>query len=236
MGFCESEIFTIEIGEENKYFVHKDAISCASAVLKKEVESKMKEGETKVIKLKDSADDWLAFGLFLQFSYFGGYGYDENEKENALTVHASVYVFSEKVEALELKKMALKKATNLCANAGAPDLDEPAMGMVKVLQFALPEAVRIIYQHTYDKNTGKLPSVFIEASTSGVLTTQAVTIARDGFRILLAKFAGTYINSLRKNESFMAVLEEFPAFSADVLLFTGTGSKLNTDGEGNLKV
>ncbi|KAF3929976.1 hypothetical protein AA313_de0207406 [Arthrobotrys entomopaga] len=233
MRFCESNVFTIEVGKKT-YYAHKEAISSASAVLKKQVNSEMKEGTTKTIKLDDFADDSLAFGLFLQYSYFGGYGYDENLKDDALAVHASVYVLSEKIEALGLKELAFKKATSLCALSQSTD--DTSSGLIKVLQFALPEAVGIIYNGTYDSNTGRAPSYFYEFGYSAGTTIKNSAIARDGFRILLAKFAAAYIKDLRRSESFMAVLETYPAFASDVLLFTGLGSKITTDADGNLDI
>jgi len=230
--FCESEIFTIEVGQKT-YYGHKEAISDASAVLKKQVNSKMKEATSKTIKLGGLTDDPLAFGLFLQYSYFGSYGYDENVKEDALAVHAAVYVLSEKIEALALKELALKKAIALCVSSMSSD--QTKSGLVKVLQFTLPDTVSIIYNGTYDINTGRPPSYF-ESSDSAETTIKSSAVARDGFRILLAKFAAAYIKDLRKIESFMAVLETIPAFAADVLLFTGTGSKITTDQDGNLEV
>ncbi|KAK6543654.1 hypothetical protein TWF694_000394 [Orbilia ellipsospora] len=233
MRFCESEVFEIQVGKKT-YYAHKEAIGSASAVLKRQVNSEMKEGTSKTIKLEDFADDPLAFGLFLQYSYFGGYGYDEDLKEDALVVHASVYVLSEKIEALGLKEVAFKKATALCASSKDPS--RPEFGLVKVLQFALPEAVGIIYNGTYDSNTGKAPSYFYEFGSSTETTVKTLGVARDGFRMLLAKFAAVYIGELRKNESFMAVLETYPAFASDVLLFTGTESKITTDSNGNLAI
>ncbi|EPS38144.1 hypothetical protein H072_8134 [Dactylellina haptotyla CBS 200.50] len=189
----------------------------------------MKEGTTRVIDLQ--TDDWLAFGLFLQFSYFGIYLYDENQKEDALMVHASVYVLSEKIEALDLKTLALKTATNLCVLAGTAG--EVETGLVKILQFALPETVRIIYDRTYDTNTGKFPDTKAQSSTADACSTSS--ILRDGFRLLLAKFAAAHVTTLRQNESFMVILEAFPAFAADIMLFILAGNALTTNGEGNLE-
>jgi len=223
----------VEVGGKN-FFVHKDAISSTSAILKKEVNSDMKEKNTKTIKLEDTADDWLSFGLFLQFSYFGSYGYDENSKDDSLAVHASVYVLSEKIEALELKSLALRKATALCASASVAKNAEN--GLVKVLQFVLPETVKIIYDGTYDNNTGKPPCSLVEFDGSSTTNIQTPATIRDGFRMLLAKFAASYIGDLRKNQSFIAVLEEIPAFGADVLLFTIAGTQMVIDGLGNLQL
>ncbi|KAK6348085.1 hypothetical protein TWF718_005901 [Orbilia javanica] len=188
----------------------------------------MKEKTTKTIELKDIIDNDLAFSLFVQFSYFGTYGYD-GEKEEALQVHALVYVFAEKFEVLGLKALALKKATALCSKAIN---DESNNSLIKVLQFALPETVPVIYNATYDPNTGKYPSFLTEKVGSNVVSTP--TTNRDGFRMLLAKFAARHIESLRKNESFMSVLQEQPAFGTDIILFAGTSSEFQTDSKGSL--
>ncbi|KAF3908931.1 hypothetical protein ABW21_db0202300 [Orbilia brochopaga] len=238
VGFFETDIFTIHVGEEEKtYYVHKDALSSASAVLKKQVNSEMKEGQTKTIILKDVTDRPVAFSLFVQFCYFGGYGYDDQNKEDALVVHASVYVLAEKLGALDLKTVALRKATALCANAGGSNSDESTdkKGASKVLQFCLPEAVPVIYDGTYDANSGKMPSALMEGSKRKQPVIMPVT-SRDGFRILLAKFAAAYIDQVRRNESFINVLQEYPTFSSDILLFTSAGSQILTDDKGNLKL
>ncbi|KAK6501427.1 hypothetical protein TWF481_009265 [Arthrobotrys musiformis] len=224
-------MYTIKIGEDKTYFVHSEALRQTSPVMKKHVELEMKEKETKTIEFKDMVDNDVAFTLFLQFSYFGTYGYDDKEKENALQVHALVYVFAEKFEVLELKAIALKKATLLCSNAID---DKSSTSLLKVLQFILPETVPIIYSSTYDANAGKYPSALTEKS--GKDSISIPTTPRDGFRMLLAKFAAHNIESLRKNESFMSVLQEQPGFAADVLLFTGVSATFKTDGKGTLEL
>ncbi|KAK6518142.1 hypothetical protein TWF506_005303 [Arthrobotrys conoides] len=228
--FCVSEVYTIKIGEEKQYFIHSEALRQTSPVMKKHIELEMKEKNSKTIEFKDIVDNDIAFTLFIQFSYFGTYGYDDREKEDALHVHALVYVFAEKFEVLELKSLALKKATLLCSKAIT---DKSATSLIKVLQFILPETVPIIYNSTYDPNTGKYPSTMTEAAEGGVISIP--TTSRDGFRMLLAKFAAHNIDSLRRNESFMSVLQEQPAFSADVLLFTGASTGFKTDGKGSLE-
>ncbi|KAF3912753.1 hypothetical protein ABW20_dc0103965 [Dactylellina cionopaga] len=231
-NFFETEIVTIKIGEDKTYLVHKEALARASKVIKKQIESGLKEGQTKEITFDDFTADGLAFSLFIQFAYFGGYGYDEVRYHDALQVHASVYVLAEKLEVLELKALALKKATKLCSNATSGNQPSDLKLLTELLS-GLRDAVPTIYDCTYDANTGKLPSTLVESGVTDQV--KMVTTTRDGFRMLLSNFAAAYIQELRRNESFMSILEGYPAFSSDVLLFTGTGSKFSTDGEGNLK-
>ncbi|KAF3227097.1 hypothetical protein TWF106_010585 [Orbilia oligospora] len=228
--YCVSEVYTIKIGEDKKYFIHSEALRQTSPVMKKHIELEMKEKTSKTIELKDIVDNDVAFTLFIQFSYFGTYGYDDSEKEDALHVHAMVYVFAEKFEVLELKSLALKKATSLCSKAIT---NTSATSLIKVLQFILPETIPIIYNSTYDPNTGKYPSTITESADKDAISIS--TTSRDGFRMLLAKFAAHNIDSLRRNESFMSVLQDQPAFSADVLLFTGASTGFKTDGKGCLE-
>ncbi|KAK6332432.1 hypothetical protein TWF696_003147 [Orbilia brochopaga] len=235
--FFETEIFTIKVGEDPQktFFVHKDALSNASTVLKQQVNSEMKEGQTKSITLEENP---IAFSLFIQFCYFGGYGYDDAVKEDALSVHASVYVLAEKIGALGLKDLALQKATALCANAASSRSGEKSndeKGLLKSLQFRLPDTVPIIYDGTYDEHSGKLPSTLVEGSKRKQKVVIPVT-SRDGFRLLLAKFAAAHIDQLRKAELFMLMVQEYPAFGLDVLLFTNPGSPISVDDKGNLKL
>ncbi|KAK6532560.1 hypothetical protein TWF281_006745 [Arthrobotrys megalospora] len=225
-------MYTIKVGDTDSkaYYVHAEALGQTSPVLKKHISLDMKEKATKTIELKDVVDNELAFTLFVQFSYFGNYGYDDAGKEDAFQVHALVYVFAEKFEVLELKSLALKKATILCSRAVT---DKSATSLVKVLQFVLPDTVPIIYNGTHDINTGKHPSTLNE--TIGGNTIATTTVNRDGFRMLLAKFAAHYIDKLRQNESFMSVLQEYPSFGIDILLFTGNNLTFSTDGKGCLK-
>ncbi|RVD85515.1 uncharacterized protein DFL_003836 [Arthrobotrys flagrans] len=229
--FCVSEVYTIKVGDEKKqYFIHSEALRQTSPVLKKHIELEMKEKANKTIEFKDTLDNGIAFNLFVQFSYFGTYGYDDTEKEDALQVHAWVYVFAEKFEVLELKSLALKKATLLCSKAVN---DKTNTSLIKVLHFIIPETVPIIYNATYDPNTGKYPATMAEKSKGDTISIP--TTNRDGFRMLLAKFAAHHIDDLRRNESFMDVLQDQPAFSADVLLFSGASTGFKTDGRGCLE-
>ncbi|KAJ6263093.1 hypothetical protein Dda_1652 [Drechslerella dactyloides] len=226
----ETDIFTCKIGTEKTYFVHKDALGSASGVLKKQMESCMKEGLTKCITLEDTADDGCAFGLFVQFCYLGEYYY-EQRLNGALTVHASVYVLAEKIEALELKALALKKATSLCKTSqGITAVDRES---AQALRLSLPETVPVIYNGTYDNNTGKLPTSPAPESMAG--NTEAPSVVRDGFRMLIAKFAATCIHELRNIEEFMSVLEDFPAFASDILLFAYPAPNAIMDGTGSRK-
>ncbi|KAF3913286.1 hypothetical protein ABW20_dc0100495 [Dactylellina cionopaga] len=181
--------------------------------------------------MDDLTDNAMVFSLFLQFAYFGSYSYDQAAKEDAFLVHAGIYVFAEKIEALDLKNLALKMATKLCSDASGTRPE-----FLKVLQFALPETVPVIYEGTYDTKTGKLPSAVSHRTTEGTGEIKVPTFTRDGFRLLLASFSACYIDVLRKNESFVSVLEAYPAFAADILLFVGKGQAILTDTEGNLKI
>ncbi|KAF3937691.1 hypothetical protein ABW19_dt0201844 [Dactylella cylindrospora] len=226
----ETDIITLKIGDEKTYYVHKEALTSASAVLKKQLDSEMKEATSKEIVIKDSPGGGFAFNAFLQFCYFGGYGYDEQGKEDALLVHANVYALAERMEALKLKSLALRKATRLCSSAS-----DKSTGLRKVLQFVLPDTIPVIYGNTYDINTGKLPYSLKESGAKkGSVSVPVIT--RDGFRVLLARFAGLYIEDLRKNESFLSVIEEYPAFAVDLILFTAKGKEISIDEEGNLKL
>ncbi|KAK6341432.1 hypothetical protein TWF696_008507 [Orbilia brochopaga] len=231
--FFETDIFTVKVGNDKTYHIHKDALSSASPVLKKEVEGTMREAQTKLIILDDTTDDSFAFSLFVQFCYLGGYTYDEVDNSDALRVHASVYVLAEKLEALALKALALSKATaTICASS-----EDRGGGIesTKVSQLILLETVSIIYGGTYDANTGRSPlsPLNTDETSEDVQPQTSPKVTRDPFRMLLANFAAAYIDGLRMDKSFMSTVEAVPDFGSDILFFICPGSKVRIDNEGN---
>ncbi|KAJ6263091.1 hypothetical protein Dda_1650 [Drechslerella dactyloides] len=233
----ESDMITIKAGEEKTYFVHEEPLSRTSAVLKRQVNSQMIEGLTRTITLTDVTDNGLAISLFLQFCYFNSYEYNEGNRD--FLVHASVYVLAEKLEALALKKFALKHALQICVEVGggivAQDMDS--------FFATVPEVVAMIYEGTYDKNTGRMPTKAPEVAEEEPHekdakedVSETTTVTRDGFRILLAKFAAAHLEELRVNREFMQALEEHPSFSADLVLFASCGREISIGDDGNLEL
>ncbi|KAK6502490.1 hypothetical protein TWF506_003071 [Arthrobotrys conoides] len=74
----------------------------------------MKEAQEKVLTLNDEVDDADAFDMFVQYCYLKSYIVDEELYLDSLYLHARVYVLPERLGCIDLKTLALKRATELC--------------------------------------------------------------------------------------------------------------------------
>ncbi|KAK6341431.1 hypothetical protein TWF696_008506 [Orbilia brochopaga] len=218
----DSELLTVLVGAEQKrYNVHIDALCASSTYFRCLISSGLKEVKEQLVHLNSEVDDAVAFEAFIQFCYFSGYWAKEslNRHHGTLHFHAKVYVLAERLGCVELKTMALDKATDLCS-----DLTNVANEKLqKCLEKSLclfGETVRIVYANTYDPHAGKLPTVAQEASGSSTPDdTQQIT--RNGFRLLLANFAASHLPELKKSEGFMETHLDCPEFGTDLILFLG---------------
>ncbi|KAF3931336.1 hypothetical protein ABW19_dt0208105 [Dactylella cylindrospora] len=247
MSFCNlfgSEPFTILIGDDSKPFhMHPAALEC-SAYFRGLLSSRMVESHKKTVHLNSEVDDVHAFEMFVQYCYFQDYIYSE-ERSDLLFHHAKVYALAEKLDCPGLKELALGKANTLC---NAAHLDKP-----DELLITLPNAVALIYEHTYDPTSGKMPedipigdsdrddaggeatfavsggeqkqSPGLATSAEGASGTKPGTVkqAGDGFRLLLSRFASAYLSILRNDPSFIATHHAFPDFATDVMLLARQG-------------
>ncbi|KAF3932349.1 hypothetical protein ABW20_dc0104550 [Dactylellina cionopaga] len=254
------DIFTVFVGEDAKRFnVHTAAIEC-SEYFRGLAASNMKETHEKTVHLNSEVDNADAFDAFVQYCYFQDYISDE-DRGDTLAHHARVYSLAERLSCLGLKELALQKATLLC---NAPYSSKP-----DELLIAVPAAVAMIYEHSYDAWGGKIPETAIEdlddaqgepsgaketairevnkgpkkkkkKAASTTQTTKATIIPapreRDGFRLLLARFASVYLSELRKNESFIATHHAFPDFATDIMLLATSAGEMELDQDGQLKL
>ncbi|KAF3937901.1 hypothetical protein ABW19_dt0209163 [Dactylella cylindrospora] len=271
--------------------------------------SGMKETDNKTVTLDADTDSAGAFEMFLQYSYIGDYFYDEDLEPHVLVMHAQVYILADRLGALPLKELALKKATRQCCNFSV-NLDEMKDKPDDIL-IALLEAINWIYGNTIDGNTGKFPGVEwvdIESSSPSAASTRPgspitessassgavgktpknpriiesaetvetatpseipldegvikglaaaktrsealyllslktlqlqkreVEIKRDGFRLLLAHFAGSFLKELRGQRDFMDIHLQYPEFGGDLLLFLVPGSRASIGEDGYLEL
>ncbi|KAK6349770.1 hypothetical protein TWF696_006046 [Orbilia brochopaga] len=275
-GLFGADTLTVFVGEEAKrYNVHTVAIGC-SDYFRGLVASDMKEIQEKTVYLNSEVDNADAFDAFVQYCYFRDYISDE-DRADTLAHHARVYSLADRLSCPGLKELALQKATHLLCNASHS----------AELLIAVPAAVAMIYEHTYDAWGGRIPEILDpepptpvdedaqgEPSTatesavrdvyprkykgkkkkkfgkgnsrSGVSSSSTahaseITIIpaereRDGFRLLLARFASIHLSELRKNKSFIATHHAFPDFAIDVVLLATSGGKMELDEEDQLKL
>ncbi|KAF3914557.1 hypothetical protein ABW21_db0200822 [Orbilia brochopaga] len=230
--------FKIGSSEAQVFYVHQGAIESTSEVLRRQIASPMKEGRTRVIVLDDEdIDQPAAFNCFAQYIYTRDYSpvSERDCQQGDLVLHASVYIFAEKIEALELKALALRKATVLCLRA-AITIDRS--NFFSDVSLVVP----LIYKHTYDINTGKPPKKRLRASQDWLLasddsdSSSPTTVTRDGFRMLLAKVSAVYASELQQRDDFMAVLKDCSEFGTDTFMFADTGKKLSVTKRGDLKL
>ncbi|KAK6508606.1 hypothetical protein TWF506_010690 [Arthrobotrys conoides] len=243
-----TETFTIFVGEDLKRFdVHIAALKC-SDYFQKLTTSNMKEAKEKTVHLNSEVDSAEAFDMFVQYCYFQDYFHDEI-RINVLTLalHASTYLLADRLGCIGLKELALQKANMLCDSAYANE-----RARYKTFS-AVSIAVAMIYGNTYDMHGGKIsktkgincynaadttdPSDEGKGDESTTTTKEKVLEKdRDGFRVLLARFASAYLSELREfHESFIAKHHAFPDFATDVMLLATAGEKIELDEDGRPK-
>ncbi|KAF3925656.1 hypothetical protein ABW21_db0208414 [Orbilia brochopaga] len=160
-----ADTFTVYVGEDAKrYIVHTAAIEC-SAYFKKLLASDMKEALEKTVQLDTEVDTADAFDAFVQYCYFRDYVTDD-DRADTLTCHARAYSLADRLSCPGLKELALQKAKQLCS-AGYSD---------EVL-IAVPAAVALIYEHSYDAQAGKNPEIPDDAQD---FATDVMLLATDG--------------------------------------------------------
>ncbi|KAK6341433.1 hypothetical protein TWF696_008508 [Orbilia brochopaga] len=228
-------MITLKVGTIKTYYVHSKLISSASAVLDRQIKSQMKEGSTKTIVMDDDlTDEPIAFDSFTQFCYLGDYVNLGPKTPTDLLSHARIYVLAEKIEALELKNLALRKATALCVGMEY----EEATALESLLSVFF-DVVSLIYDGTYDVHAGKMPSNCAMPVVDGDSATTKIT--RDGFRLLLAKFVVCYADRIQelKDDQFFAPFQELTEYAEDIEMFARDHNywdKLSVDYKGYLEV
>ncbi|KAK6348086.1 hypothetical protein TWF718_005902 [Orbilia javanica] len=220
---CTSEILIVYVGEQKrKYRVHLDAFRGASTWFERETLAKSKDSPFQAVTLTDKADDVEAFEMFIQFAYIRNYIVPSKRALDQLLIHAKVYIFAGRLECPDLKALAIKRATRYCLASF-----ENAIRYNGVIS-SLPRAISTIYNFTTDPNVGKLPG---HQGRGGHLNEY---VARDGFRMLLAQIASCYLIELKTHQDFLRVHNNCSDFATDLLLFLGSGEKMQVDKEGNL--
>ncbi|KAK6495087.1 hypothetical protein TWF481_003115 [Arthrobotrys musiformis] len=145
-----SKTFAVHVGEEAMQFnIHESALG-SSGYFVKLMASNWIETQERKVYLTSEVDTPEAFAAFVQHCYLGDYFCDES-RADCLRQHAAVYVLADRLMAFNLKTIAYAKAMKLCTSAleGGPKPDE--------ILLAIPAAVAIIYENTYDNSTNRFP-------------------------------------------------------------------------------
>ncbi|KAK6518141.1 hypothetical protein TWF506_005302 [Arthrobotrys conoides] len=222
---CASEILVVFVGEhKRKYRVHLDAFRGASRFFEKETLPKSKDSHLQSIALTEKVDDPEAFEMFIQFAYIKNYIVPNKRALDQLFVHAKVYVLAERLGCQELKALAVKRATRYCL--GSFDTASRYNGVIT----SLPRAISTIYSFTDDQNSGKPPGRK-RGDPEGHL---AEYIIRDAFRLLLAKISSCYLVELKTKQDFLRIHSSRSDFATDLLLFLGSGEKMQVDKNGGM--
>ncbi|KAK6526447.1 hypothetical protein TWF694_005033 [Orbilia ellipsospora] len=187
LGNFSSETVSMTISPQQKRFhVHVDAICAASVYFKKILFSGESRLECKSITLNDEVCHEEAFGMFLEYCYFGCYFENQDSESHPLVLHSRVYALAEKLECAPLKELALKKATSWCH--GNHQTDKLNGVFPHIL-----DAIHIIYSYTDDQNSGLLPITTANDS-------DAATATRDGFHMLLFLDDGSKLSAKNKDQ------------------------------------
>ncbi|KAF3157706.1 hypothetical protein EYR41_009799 [Orbilia oligospora] len=227
-GFLDSETVTILVGRERKrYTAHVDTIFVESAYFGEYFSPQSGKIRKKTVILDTEVDNSDAFGIFLQYCYLGTYALDNGDDvstSHPLLSHARVYTLAEKLKCPPLKDLSLQRATDWCYGHSL----QKDGGKFSDIYPEVLEAIRVVYTYTVDLNSRIQP---LESSTAetGDCKEKEV-ILRDGFRLLLARLAATYLVDLRPIDAFAEGLHHsFPDFNTDMLLFMNDGPKTLTE-------
>ena len=77
------------------------------------------EAREGVIRMSDRVDTWVAFELFLEFTYLGDYDIKEDSYVGA-SAHIAAYVFAERICMESLKKYALEMLSHTISKSYKP--------------------------------------------------------------------------------------------------------------------
>ncbi|EPS42145.1 hypothetical protein H072_3951 [Dactylellina haptotyla CBS 200.50] len=167
------------------------------------------------------------FKCFIEYCYFKDYFEANDGQESPLSLHASVYLLAEKLECSQLKDKALLKATHWCCDSRMQNL----RGKIKSIALDVFGAISIIYKYTKDVYSESSISMAENGSQNGN------TIKRNGFRILLAHLAATYLEDIQHLSTFTEARCNFPEFATDIIIFTNSGPRVlvKTDGSYTVK-
>ncbi|KAK6341434.1 hypothetical protein TWF696_008509 [Orbilia brochopaga] len=226
--FIKSEVVALKVDGSMTYYVHEEALCNTSKLLTKEIINN--EGTKAIIfdNYLNSQGQSVALGSFVQFCYLGDYSAQDVQNVDGLILHARVYILAVAVEAPELQKLALKKATAVCVRAGSGT----ASKNLNKLMSDVITVVHLVYSLTHDLNTGKMPSAIKDEARHKV--SRVPIINRDEFRMLLAKFTASHIARVRMKQDFMSAVRKYPAFGCDVFMFVASGEKISVDDQGSL--
>ena len=211
------------------------------------------KAEQNNVVLDSDVDQPDAFSCFIQFAYLKDYCCDENGKAEGLLRHAEVYVLAERLEAMDLKDLALRRATALAVNLSKMVINkEKIKTSTERAIRALPEVIRIIYENTpsiqppkRETTTEKTKSKKNDAKTStsddaagSVDIAQTIfgsSSSQDGFRILISRLAAGCLSILKGSSTFTECLHDLPEFVQDMVINLTPGKVLEMDGYGQLK-
>ncbi|KAF3192287.1 hypothetical protein TWF225_000541 [Orbilia oligospora] len=247
--FFNTDTLGVFVGKQAKRFdVHISAVECAE-FFKRLMTSAMIESRDKAVDSTSEIDTPDAFEKFVQYCYLQDYTCDKDQADT-LTQHAAVYVLADRLICPGLKKLAHEKARMICKHAHAGKPDEVLL--------AIPTAVTLVYENTYDNHNTKLleplsnseQDATNEAATEGppkekndaqkaadVKSAPALeTTNRDSFRVLLSQFASFYISQLRTQEPFNSAHHRFPDFATDLMSLATAGKRFQLGSDGEFKL
>ncbi|KAF3176800.1 hypothetical protein TWF751_003123 [Orbilia oligospora] len=247
--FFNTDTLGVFVGKQAKRFdVHISAVECAE-FFKRLMTSAMIESRDKAVDSTSEIDTPDAFEKFVQYCYLQDYTCDKDQADT-LTQHAAVYVLADRLICPGLKKLAHEKARMICKHAHAGKPDEVLL--------AIPTAVTLVYENTYDNHNTKLLEPLSnseqdaknEAATEGppkekndaqkaadVKSAPALeTTNRDSFRVLLSQFASFYISQLRTQEPFNSAHHRFPDFATDLMSLATAGKRFQLGSDGEFKL
>ncbi|KAK6519089.1 hypothetical protein TWF281_003777 [Arthrobotrys megalospora] len=257
--FFNSEIYTVLVGETNERFnVHATAMEC-SDYFRSLMASDMVEAHDKTVYLNSEVDSADAFEKFVQYCYFDDYTCGTDRADN-FTRHAGVYLLADRLSCQGLKDLALRKTNAICGAAYSNEPDEILIAMSTVVAMVYentydiysgkpPKATSdskadaagepssaVVTVKKFRKGNGKRRYRTTTVVDKGNVSDKEGERSRDGFRVLLARFASVYLSRLREQAAFVAAHHAFPDFATDVMLLATAGEKMELDQDGQLKL
>ncbi|KAF3314406.1 hypothetical protein TWF173_004748 [Orbilia oligospora] len=206
--FFSTDTLGVFVGKQAKRFdVHISAVECAE-FFKRLTTSAMMESRDKAVDLTSEIDTPDAFEKFVQYCYLQDYTCDKDQT-HTLTQHAAVYVLADR-----LKKLAHEKARMVCEHAHAEKPDE--------LLLAIPAAVTLVYENTYDSHNTKLLEPLsnsqqdatneASSSTKGTTATEGPPKEKNDAQTAASNVKSAPALETTNRDSFRVLLSQFASF------------------------
>ncbi|KAF3278883.1 hypothetical protein TWF970_004427 [Orbilia oligospora] len=208
--FFNTDTLGVFVGKQAKRFdVHISAVECAE-FFKRLMTSAMIESRDKAVDLTSEIDTPDAFEKFVQYCYLQDYTCDK-DRADTLTQHAAVYVLADRLICPGLKKLAHEKARIVCENAHAEKPDE--------VLFAIPAAVTLVYENTYDSHNTKLLEPLsnsqqdatneASSSTEGTTATEGPPKGKNDAQTAASNVKSAPAPETTNRDSFRVLLSQF---------------------------